>query len=89
MGTCHGVTQTLVHDSNIVSILLNVTLMFKYAVFIFGCLYGASNHNMFIECLAKKTSISSNHAGGKKKVVLDSPGSTPAPPAILSSSIKS
>ena len=58
--------------------------------FSIGCLYVASNHNMFIECLTKKTTVSSNHAVGEGgKVVLDSPGSTPAPPAILSSSIKS
>lgn len=67
MGTCHGVTQTLVHDSNIVSILLNVTLMFKYTVFIFGCLYVASNHNMFIECLTKKLQSLLTMQGEKKK----------------------
>lgn len=90
MGTCYCVTQSLVHTSNIITIILNVALTFKYTVFIFGCLYVASNHNIVIECLTKKTSISSNHAGEKKKKkVLDSPGSTAALPAILSSSLKS
>lgn len=69
MGTCYCVTRSLVHTSNIITVILNVALMFKYTAFIFGCLYVASNHNIVIECLTEKTSIiSSNHAGEKKRL---------------------
>lgn len=68
MGTCYCVTRSLVHTSNIITVILNVALIFKYTVFIFGCLYVASNHNIVIECLTEKTSISSNHAGEKKRL---------------------
>ena len=68
MGTCYCVTRSLVHTSNIITVILNVALMFKYTAFIFGCLYVASNHNIVIECLTEKLQSLLTTQGKKKRL---------------------